>query len=83
MNIIDIHERINAKNGPDPEHVRIGADGDGRPQKWFEFSVSFFIDGGEFPFEIWALDKADAERRVDAIRQNAVLVGQVLHRSPV
>ncbi len=34
-------------------------------------------------FEIWALDKADAERRVDAIRQNAVLVGQVLHRSPV
>ncbi len=30
MNIIDIHERINAKNGPDAEHVRIGADGDGR-----------------------------------------------------
>ena len=60
MNIIDIHERINAKNGPDAEHVRIGADGDGRPQKWFEFSVSFFIDGGEFPFEIWALDNDSA-----------------------
>lgn len=50
---------------------------DGKPVKWFKFECSFRCDGKEYAFEIWALDQADAERRMSALRETATVDGQL------
>jgi hypothetical protein len=55
---------------------------DERGTEWFKFGVDFTVDGVEFGFFIWALDRDDAERRVAAIRETAWVIGQVFSEIP-
>lgn len=49
---------------------------DGEP--WYLFAVSYRVGYALFECNIWALDAADAQSRVDAMRSTAAVVGQVL-----
>lgn len=53
---------------------------DPQGRTWHPFSVSYRhpIDEMEFTFKIWAIDYADAAERVEYLRQNAVLDGQII-----
>lgn len=72
-NIVSFTEAHDKRHGPDPEHVYR----DGMGVKWFEFTCSFSVDGKEFGFHLWALDRADCERRLDALKQTAEVDGQL------
>ena len=69
--------RDERRNGPDADQVCVIVK-DGKPEKWFKFDISFGIDGTRFSFHIWALDWADAQRRVQAIKSTATLDGQIM-----
>jgi hypothetical protein len=73
--------RDDKSNGPDADQTCIIVK-DGKPQKWFKFSVAFNIDDAEFTFHIWALDFADADRRVAAIKSTAKVSGQIMAEVP-
>jgi hypothetical protein len=53
---------------PEPEHVA----GD-----FFRFAIDWQCDGRTYTTHIWARDAADAERRLQALRSSAVVVGQI------
>ena len=74
-------ERDERLNGPDADQICIIVS-DGKAEKWFKFSVAFLIDEAEFTFHIWALSIADAQRRVLAIRETAVVSGQIVSEIP-
>ena len=80
-NVINIQDKIDQMNGPDPEHVVIIAE-NGCPVKWFEYSYSFMDGEKEYSFNVWARDYDDALRRVDLIKRTVKLNGQVLQRIP-
>lgn len=72
--VIDFKASHDRKHGPDPAHVFV----DARGVKWFEFTCSYRDAGGEeFSFSIWAADDADAERRLQQLRQSAKVDGQI------
>lgn len=73
MTLIDLSAARERRDGPDPEFVWI----DGRGQKWFAFAFGYEVDGREFGFQIWALNHADAERRLEAIRATGRVAGKV------
>ena len=45
---------------------------------WSRFAVDWTCDGRSYSTHIWAVDAADAERRLLALRNSAVVVGRVL-----
>lgn len=53
---------------------------DHKGRTWQLYSVQYThpIDEQIFTFEIWAIDQADAIERVEYIKQNAVLAGQII-----
>ena len=55
---------------------------DGKPVKWFTYSVTFMDGEKEYSFHIWATDFADAERRVQCLRESAKLGGQLYAAIP-
>jgi hypothetical protein len=76
--IVSLSAERERRDGPDPEHACFGPDG----VKWFEFGVDFDDGDSTFSFTIWAKDWEDAERRVELIRTNARVVGQLYMRIP-
>ena len=55
----------------------------GRTWKLFSVCYTHEIDEQKFSFEIWAIDFADAEERVEYIKKNAKLEYQVLGKVSV
>lgn len=74
--ITDLNGERDKRHGPDQEHVAVIVK-DGRAEKWFEFTCAFACDGAEYSFTIWALDFADADRRLDALKASAKVDGQL------
>lgn len=48
-----------------------------------EFSVSYQYQDREFQCHIWANDWADAEAKCAALRETAIVFGQVLKKIPL
>lgn len=63
---------------PDPEFVR--TDDFGR--KMYLFALEYRMDGDEWGCEVWAYDVADAQRRVDGMRQSLRILGQMYTAIP-
>lgn len=79
-NIINLADEIERRTGPAPEHVE--RDQFMRPM--YRFSVSFDTSGGRvWSIDIWAYDLADAEARLEAIRSNGRVDGQIFERGPL
>lgn len=54
----------------------------GRTWKLFSVGYRHELDDQTFGFEIWAIDFADAEERVEFIKKNAKLEYQILGKIP-
>jgi len=77
-NIINLTERRNAAAQPDPEFVR--KDEYGRPL--YCFTLSYQMDGSTYATEVWAYDQAEAEKRVQAMRESLTYEGQLFSCVP-
>lgn len=73
MSTIDLAAERDRRHGPDPEHVYR----DGMGAKWIEYLVEYEDGATVFSFTIWAIDAADAERRLGLIRAGSMVCGQV------
>lgn len=71
--IIDLNERRNAAERPDPEFIR--KDDFGR--EMFSFALSYNMGDATFGINLWAYDLADAEAKVAAMRESLRIDGQV------
>jgi len=71
--IIDLNDRRNEREQPDPEFVM--RDDFGRPM--YTFTLSYDMDGSLWLIHLWAYSHDDAERRVEAMRQSLKCDGQV------
>jgi hypothetical protein len=71
--IIDIAEERRRRESPDAEHVRRGDDG----RLYYRFGCEYEFDGNTWTFDVWALDVADAEARIAAIRAGGRVSGQI------
>jgi hypothetical protein len=62
------------KNAPDSDHVFV----DDQGETWYRFTCSY-VDyrRARMVFDIWALSQADAENRMEYLKSNAVVDGQV------
>lgn len=76
MSVIDFQSEHEKRHGPDAEHVYIDP---ATGKKWFKFAVDYKDGGREFSFHIWAYDIEDAKRRLQLIRDNATICGQLFH----
>lgn len=76
--IISLSAERERRNPPDPEHTMIGRDG----IPIFEFGAEFTVDGRDYCFQLWAKDWADAERRLEALKTNARIAGQLYASIP-
>jgi hypothetical protein len=72
IDVIDLCRERVRREAPDAEFVTI-IDG----VTWFAFSASYQDGDQEFSFQFWALDQADAERRVAVMRGNLKCDGQL------
>lgn len=72
MNIIDLNERRNAKDGPDPDCIRT----DDWGRNLYLYALEYSMDGSQWSVNLWAYSMEDAQNRVDAMRQSLVLSGQ-------
>ena len=59
------------KNGPDPEFVHI----DERGHKMFFFAATYAFAGNDWSVEFWAQDMAEAQQRLQAMRESVGLKG--------
>ena len=80
MNVVFLPPKPEPQPGPDCVCV---IPTDGKPVKWFKFYCSFQCEDGEFAFSIWALNQADAERRMEQLRKTAKVEGQIYTSVPV
>lgn len=71
--IIDLTTERNRRAAPDEEFVK--RDDFGR--EMFAFLISYEMADSPWSTHIWAYDEADAQARVDAMRQSLVLDGKV------
>lgn len=71
--IIDLNERRNAAERPDPEFIR--KDDFGR--EMFCFTLSYDMGDATYGIHLWAYDLADAEAKVVAVRESLRCDGQV------
>lgn len=60
------------RNGPDADQTYR----DDAGVTWYRFAVDWQCDGRTFSTHIWATSPDDAERRLAALRSNAVVAGQ-------
>lgn len=61
---------------PDDEFVCVTCE-NGKAVHSYKFTCSFDHDGCKFGFHIWAADFDDAQRRISAIKETAVVDGQL------
>ncbi|MER9356963.1 hypothetical protein NKI61_27360 [Mesorhizobium sp. M0514] len=71
--IIDLNERRNAAERPDPEFIRKDEYG----RSLYCFVLSFDMGHKQFGTELWAYDTADAEAKVAAMRESLRCDGQL------
>ncbi len=71
--IIDLNEKRNEREQPDAEFVR--KDDFGR--KMFCFALDYEFDGSHWSSEVWAYSEADAQARVEAMRESMRYMGQI------
>jgi hypothetical protein len=71
--VVDFAAAHDRKHGPEQQHVYR----DDLGVKWFEFTCEFKYGESSFGFSIWALDAADAQRRMECLRATATVCGQV------
>lgn len=64
----EISHLLDRADRPEPEHIA----GD-----FFRFAIDWRCDERTYTTHIWARDAADAERRLQALRRTAVVVGQI------
>jgi hypothetical protein len=76
-NIINLDQFRRDQDSPDPDCVT--EDQEGNPM--YAFLLDFEHDGGNFGMRIWAYDYADAERRVESIKQSLAVRGQLFAES--
>lgn len=76
--IIDLSAERNKRAEPDPQFVR--QDDYGR--KLYTFLLSYEMDGKQWATELWAYDEADAQARVDAMRQSLTVDGKLFGEVP-
>lgn len=73
-NIVDLTERRNAAERPDPEFIR--KDDFGREMQCY--CLSYTYDGKTWGgLDLWAYSMEDAEGRVAAIRESLIMMGQI------
>lgn len=72
-NIVDLTERRNAAERPDPEHIT--HDDFGRPL--YRYLIEYDMDGETWGgVDVWAYSDEDALRRAAAMRQSLRLTGR-------
>lgn len=76
--IVDLNERRNAAEKPDPEFIR--KDEYGRPL--YCFVLSFDMADRQYGTDLWAYDMADAEAKVAAMRESLRVDGQMFSVVP-
>lgn len=69
-NIVDIRDKLNP-----PDAACIWKDQNG--ENWFKYSVRYLIDDRVFSFSIWAQSMKDAQERLDLLKTNAEIEGQI------
>lgn len=64
---------------PNPEHVTVIGG-----QTWLEFNAAYrdSATGQEFNMSFWALDFADARRRIACMRETITVTGQIYATYP-
>lgn len=78
-NIVDLTERRNAAERPDPEHI--SHDDYGRPL--YRFLLEYEMDGKSWGgVDVWAYSFDDAENRVKAMRESLMVRGQCYSDGP-
>ena len=77
-NIISLTDRRNAMAQPAPEFVR--KDEYGRPL--YCFLLDYQMDGSSYSTEVWAYDEAEAQKRVQAMRESLAYAGQLFECVP-
>jgi hypothetical protein len=76
---IDFNAERNKRAKPDPAFVM--RDDYGR--ELYTFLISYDMDGKEWSTRVWAYDEADAQARVDAMRQSVRLDGKLFSEVPL
>jgi hypothetical protein len=76
--IIDLNEKRNEREKPDPEFVR--KDDFGRPL--YLFLLDYRYQDASWSAEVWAYDAADAEGRVVGMRESLKVMGQAYAAFP-
>lgn len=67
-------KEVKDNKAPESHCVTKGHDG----KSYFNFSVTYAYKNKNYSFEIWATSKADAEKRIHAIKHHPVECNQVL-----
>lgn len=77
--ITDINKYRKNRNLPDAEFVFVDANG----VTWYRFTAIYTDNkGSEMSFGFWALNHDDAKERLNAIKNNAFIFGQVYAEIP-
>lgn len=76
-NIVDLDKFRRDLEQPDPDCVT--EDLEGNPM--YAFALEFNHDNGTYAMRIWAYDFADAERRVQSIKNSLAVRGQIFAES--
>lgn len=80
-NVIDFAAAKEAREEkPDAEHVRWCAE---EQRNYYRFFFDYKFEGSSWSFDVWAVDRAQAEARVEAIKQTLVYGGQTYSIIPV
>lgn len=77
--IINIEAELGGTVRPNPEHVTVID-----RQTWLEFNAAYrdSATGQEFNVSFWALDFADARRRIACMRETIAVTGQIYATYP-
>lgn len=77
-NVLDLNARLAKANAPDSNQTYV--DGDG--VTWLKFGVEYKDQRGRtMTFDIWATSSEDAGERLQLIKENGKVYGQILHES--
>lgn len=72
--ILNLDAEREKRDGPDAENVFLDPM---TGEKWYRFTASYEIDDDEFSIDFWALDQADAERRLAVMNGGLTYTGQM------
>lgn len=75
---IDLNAHRDAKEGPDTDYVTKDEYG----RSLYTFLLHYEMDGATYGTQILAYDEADADLRIEAMRNSLRYVGKVYRRIP-